>query len=151
MRLTPMTEAQYAAYRSTAEDGYARQIAESGAMSAAAAADKAARDFARYLPDGLRTPDQHLFAAYDGDTEVGMLWLRIADGEAYVFDIRVRPDRRGRGHGRAIMEAGEAECRSRGVTAIALNVFGGNTVARALYERLGFVTTSVQMRKRLDP
>jgi ribosomal protein S18 acetylase RimI-like enzyme len=144
-----MTDAQYMAYRETAEDDYARQIAESGGMSWEAAVDKAAADFRRLLPDGLHSPGQHLFTAYDDATEVGMLWLRIDDGEAYVLDISVRPDQRRRGYGRAIMEAGEAECRARGVTAIGLNVFGPNVAARALYDQLGYQVTAMQMRKRL--
>jgi ribosomal protein S18 acetylase RimI-like enzyme len=113
-----MTDAQYVAYRSTAEDGYARQVAESGAMSWAAAVEKAAADFARLLPKGLGTPDAHLFTAVQGDDEVGMLWLQLetaADGRhAFVYDIEVRPEYRRAGHGRAIMLAGEDFARTQG-------------------------------------
>jgi ribosomal protein S18 acetylase RimI-like enzyme len=148
-----MTDAKYVAYSESAEEGYARQIAESGSMSWAAAVQKASEDFESLLPKGLRTPDHHLFVAYDDDTQVGMLWLRIqagADGlQAFVFDVQVDPDQRRRGYGRAIMLAGEAECRERGVVSIGLNVFGQNVGARALYEQVGYEITSVQMRKRL--
>ena len=36
-----------------------------------------------------------------------------------------------------------------GLAAISLHVFGHNTAARALYEKLGFVTKSVLMSKAL--
>jgi ribosomal protein S18 acetylase RimI-like enzyme len=148
-----MSDAQYVAYSESAEGGYARQIAESGWMSWAAAVQKASEDYGSLLPKGLRTPDQHLFAAYDDDTQVGMLWLRIQARpgglQAFVFDVQVDPDKRRRGYGRAIMLAGEAECRKRGVVSIGLNVFGQNAGARALYEQIGYEITSVQMRKRM--
>ncbi|MFI5933186.1 GNAT family N-acetyltransferase [Actinoplanes sp. NPDC051494] len=158
-----MTDAQFARYRESAEEGYARQVAESGEMSWEAAVEKATNDYARILPDGLRTPDQFLFRAYDTAADetaaddkgagVGMLWLNIAlkvDGlQAWVYDVIVDEEHRRRGYGRAIMRAGEELCRSRAVRSIGLNVFGGNAGARALYEQEGYVTTALQMRKRL--
>ena len=41
----------------------------------------------------------------------------------------------------------EDEVRSRGLSHIALNVFGGNDVARSLYRSLGYAETAVFMRK----
>jgi ribosomal protein S18 acetylase RimI-like enzyme len=147
-----MTDEQYRDYRDTAEDGYAKQIAESGLMAWPDAVQKASDDFARMLPDGLATTDNHLWTAYD-DAEVGILWLRIearSDGRrAFVGDVSVRENVRRRGYGEAIMTAAEALSRDLGATTIALNVFGNNVGARALYEGLGYETTSVQMRKRL--
>ncbi|MFI7597528.1 GNAT family N-acetyltransferase [Actinoplanes sp. NPDC049681] len=144
-----MTDAQFAAYSASAEEGYARQIAESGAMSMQDAVAKAAADYRRLLPDGLGTPEHHLWHAYDGGTEVGLLWMHITAETAFVYDVEVREDRRGRGYGQAIMRAAEELCRARGVQSIGLNVFGQNTGARRLYEREGYEITSLQMRKQL--
>jgi ribosomal protein S18 acetylase RimI-like enzyme len=148
-----MTDEQYRAYRDTAEDGYAKHIAESGLMAWPDAVQKASEDFTRLLPDGLATADSYLWTAYDGAAEVGMLWLLIetrSDGRrAFVGDVRVRAEVRRRGYGEAIMTAAEALGRERGATTIALNVFGNNVGARALYEGLGYETTAVQMRKLL--
>jgi ribosomal protein S18 acetylase RimI-like enzyme len=148
-----MTDAQYVAYHERSADLYAKEIAESGTMSWEDSVAKAEADLAALLPHGLRTPDQHLFTAYDGDTEVGLYWLqirtRLAGPEGFILDVQVRPEQRRKGYGRAIMQAGEAECRRRGATAIGLNVFASNTGARALYDQLGYEVTSTQMRKRL--
>jgi ribosomal protein S18 acetylase RimI-like enzyme len=148
-----MTEDQYAAYLRTAAAEYAEQITDSGAMPAADALVKAEADFARLLPDGLATPGQHLWTAYDGDQEVGMLWLAVTDRSdgrhAFGYDFSVREDLRRRGHGRAMIEAAERICREMGVVSLGLNVFAQNTGARALYERMGFEVTSLQMAKRL--
>ena len=150
MRLEPMSEATFTEYRAGAEAEYAAEVAESGTMSAAEATEKAAADYQRLLPDGLRTPDQHLLAAVTDDgVEVGVLWLHVSGGKAFVYEIKVRPEHRRSGHGRAIMLAGEEYARARGVTSIGLNVWGANTVARSLYESLGYRTTSVAMRKEI--
>ena len=148
-----MTDEQYRAYRDIAEDGYAKEIAESGLMAWPDAVQKASEDFARRLPDGLATADSYLRTAYDDGAEVGMLWLLIetrSDGRrAFVGDISVREDLRRRGYGEAIMTAAEALGRELGAATISLNVFSSSVAARALYERLGYETTSLQMRKRL--
>jgi ribosomal protein S18 acetylase RimI-like enzyme len=153
MRLEPMTEEQYRAYREFAEEDYAGNIAKSGAMSLADAVEKSAADFGRLLPKGLATPDHFLWTGYDGDVEVGVLWLRIEpkpDGlHAFGFDFWVQPDLRRRGYGRAMMAAAERICRERGVVSVGLSVFGFNAGAQSLYEQMGFEVTAIRMSKRL--
>jgi ribosomal protein S18 acetylase RimI-like enzyme len=47
------------------------------------------------------------------------------------------------------MKLAEEEARSNGLHALALNFFGHNTAARALYSSLGYRETSVQVRKQI--
>ena len=155
VRLVPMTEEQYLAYRSTSDEGYAQDIASSGSMSLEDARAKSAADFARLLPDGLATENERFWTAYDAETdaEVGMLWVHYetrSDGlTAFGYDFQVQEPLRRHGYGRAIMTAAEAVLREQGVVSIGLNVFGDNLGARSLYEQMGFEATSIQMRKRL--
>lgn len=146
-----MTEEEYASYRADAESAYARDIHSSGTLSEARAREKARSDYARLLPQGLATPGSHLWTAYVESTPVGMLWVAVTEGPeestAFVYDVQVRPEHRRRGYGRAVMQAAEDFCLERGVSTLRLNVFGDNEAARALYEQLGFATTSVQMAK----
>lgn len=153
VRLEPMTERQYAAYRERAEDSYAEGIASSGAMSLEDARTKSVEDYARLLPDGLATEGNRLWTAYDGDAEVGVLWLAFRDsGEgltAFGYDFEVREELRRHGYGRSIMLAAEQLCRELGVVRVGLSVFGDNLGAQALYEQMGFEVASIQMTKRL--
>ena len=153
VRLEPMTDEQYRAYRETAEQDYAENIAKSGAMPLADAVQKATEDFARLHPDGLATSGDLVWTAYAGEVEVGMLGLRLqerSDGlHAFGFDFRVRPELRRHGYGRAIMAAAEQICRERNILSVGLNVFGFNLGAQSLYEQMGFEVTSIQMSKRL--
>jgi ribosomal protein S18 acetylase RimI-like enzyme len=55
--------------------------------------------------------------------------------------VEVRPDLRGQGYGRAIMQLAALWAQQRAAHAIGLNVFSHNTMARDLYERLGYRVT----------
>lgn len=55
-----------------------------------------------------------------------------------VHDMSVLPEHRGRGVGRALLKAVEAEARRRGACKITLEVLSGNDRAKALYLALGY-------------
>jgi ribosomal protein S18 acetylase RimI-like enzyme len=58
--------------------------------------------------------------------------------EAHLQELYVVPPRRGRGIGRALLEATIAAAREAGATGIDLNTGETDTAARALYESMGF-------------
>ena len=64
------------------------------------------------------------------------LWSGELD--AYLEELYVVPDRRGRGIGRALLEATLAAAREAGATRIELGTEEDDTAARALYESCGF-------------
>jgi len=79
-----------------------------------------------------------------------MFERRSAAGtSAFIYDIEVREDLRGRGWGRELMTYAERWAVERGSREIALNVFGGNALARGLYASLGYSERSVSMAKAL--
>ena len=88
-------------------------------------------------------PDGLLLAERDGRL-VGSHWTKThparegapAEGEVYV--VAVDPDARGTGLGRALVLAGLAHLRGRGLAAVSLYVDDDNAPAVALYRRLGF-------------
>jgi ribosomal protein S18 acetylase RimI-like enzyme len=143
-------------------DGYAEeQIRDyvgslTGVVPAEAALEKARRDRARFLPDGLATERHRLLAAENAAGQVvGYAWFGLDDPRtnsselAWLYDIRVDPAHRGAGYGAAILAAVEALARDAGAQRLGLNVFGQNTTAIALYERSGYRVTNQEMAKRL--
>jgi ribosomal protein S18 acetylase RimI-like enzyme len=114
---------------------------------------KADNDFVAVLPDGLETKDHLFFMIEDAGEPAGYLWLAERQGELghhlFVYGIEIDESHRGRGVGRAAMELAEAGARRLGIPRIALNVFGGNDVARGLYASLGYRETAVFMEKTL--
>ena len=145
MSLVPLTQAQFDEYRLHAVPEHAQSFVDAGTHTPEAATERVERDFEQLLGEGLDSPGEYLFVAYDGDDAVGMIWLHLPDADpgrtsvidAFVYDVSVQESKRRRGYGRAIMEQGIEVCRARGAHALGLNVFGYNVGARALYEQLG--------------
>jgi ribosomal protein S18 acetylase RimI-like enzyme len=149
-----MTRGEFDAWLPRQVAAYAALIASSGAMPKQAALEKARRDTVRHFSRGFTTPGQLVFRIMAGDTAVGWLWLGVPGPDpdplmAWVFDIEIDAAFRGRGYGRATMRLAEQEARVRGMTSLGLNVHGQNTVARSLYDSLGYAVTAQQMKKSL--
>jgi len=151
--LRTMTTEEYEAWVPAAIADYAAQHVAAGSRPADGSLDLARTEFAELLPGGLQTEQHYLLVAESAGERVGILWLRIptSGDAAFVFDVEVETQQRGKGFGRAIMLAAESYARDRGATALRLHVFGYNTVARSLYESLGYETTNVNMSKNLVP
>ncbi|HEX6526641.1 MAG TPA: GNAT family N-acetyltransferase [Streptosporangiaceae bacterium] len=157
LRLRPATRDEFDEWLPRQEAGYVEHILASGSLPPAQAREKARRDTARAFGGGLDTPGQLVFRLLAGDEPVGWLWLAVPGGDAdlrnprmaWVNDVEVDEEFRGRGYGRQAMLLAEQEARDRGMTSIGLNVHGHNTVARALYDSLGYQVMTQQMKKPL--
>jgi ribosomal protein S18 acetylase RimI-like enzyme len=107
----------------------------------------------RTFPDGPIAAGHLLFDVMSDDVVAGHVWLAGPEGDDstawFLWDIELEPAFRGRGVGRMVMEVLEEEVRRRGGREIVLSVFGWNTVARRLYEALGYEVDSLRMRKSL--
>ncbi|MDQ3919863.1 MAG: GNAT family N-acetyltransferase [Acidobacteriota bacterium] len=65
--------------------------------------------------------------------------LEFRGRDAFLDELYLRPEARGRGTGRKALEFVEGVCRSQGVRALHLEVERANTGAQALYRKSGFV------------
>jgi RimJ/RimL family protein N-acetyltransferase len=68
---------------------------------------------------------------------------------AFIYDIEIYEPFRRRGYASQALLAAEDKARELGLKAIALHVFGYNTGARALYDKLGYRVTDLTMAKDL--
>ena len=143
VRLQPMDDADYAAYREHADEEYAQERVAAGAdASIESARTTVAAQMAELLPDGPRTAGQLLWTVRDEQGErAGILWVALRDGFGFINDISVDESRRGQGIGTQALRAAAAEMRAAGLDVLALNVFGSNDDARRLYAREGFSET----------
>lgn len=133
---------------------YAADNVTAGRWPRRRAAERARAEFNRLLPQGMQTPGHYFYEIRDGGEEpVGSLWFAvIGEGEArsgYVYNVRVHPAWRGRGHARAALLEVERVAAGMGLAAVALHVFGFNAPAQALYRSLGYGITGFNMRKPL--
>ena len=131
---------------------YAGDHVRDGSWTAEASEERARSEVERLLPRGLETPDHYLFAIRVSSEDVGRIWFarRQEPGGrpyAFVYDLIVYPSHRRRGYAEAAMRAIEPMVRKLGLDRISLHVFGFNTGAIRLYERLGYAPTNVVMAK----
>ncbi|MEM4986245.1 GNAT family N-acetyltransferase [Collimonas sp. H4R21] len=134
-----LAAAQAAAYGTTLEG--ARNSAETAFRKIDADAEPAATG-------------QHLYVVEADGAPVGAVWFDIRQSGkehyAYLYDWVIWPEHRGKGYGKAAMQATEQRARENSASRLMLNVFTHNRFGADLYQRYGFVTASSILVKRID-
>lgn len=150
--LRPMSDAEFDEYMRVLRVNYAQERAESANTPLEEEQVEADRQIDQLLPEGLRSPGHYFWHVVDeAGNAVGTLWVfeDVAKHRAFIYGIEMRAEQRGKGYGTAALAALEETLRPRGVTRIALNVFGKNTGAQRLYARVGYYPTAIAMQKDL--
>ena len=120
--------------------------------------DALAPGFRDVLVDAVRAQDPRaavLIAQGADGTPLGFISLKMAADvtgveRGHVADLAVRDDVRRAGVGRALMQAGEAWARERGLPVLSLDVWSTNQPALAFYRALGYRPESLCLIKALD-
>ena len=120
--------------------------------------ERLAPGFAAVLDGAVRAQDSRstvLIAQSTSGTRLGFISLTVREDvtgieRGHVRDLGVIEDARKRGVGSALMRAGEAWARERGLPVLSLDVWATNERARAFYEALGYTPESLCLFKRLD-
>ena len=126
---------------------------------------KAERPFDATLKDGhinyydiaymIEAPEVEVIVAESGGEIVGSGYARMQDAKiyykhkkyAYLGFMYVKPEYRGKGVNKKVIEALEAWCLSQNITEIRLEVYNDNQSAVRAYEKTGFSKNLVEMRK----
>jgi ribosomal protein S18 acetylase RimI-like enzyme len=154
--LCPMRAEAFVPYLDAAIVGYAEDNVLSGRWPAEGAVERSRADFLSSLPQGLQTPDNHLFEikSHEDGPCVGVVWfvVQVRDGlrSAFVYDLEVKAEFRRQGHALRALRALEPLVAALGLSTIGLHVFGQNLGAQALYAKLGYGVTGINMLKHLD-
>jgi ribosomal protein S18 acetylase RimI-like enzyme len=125
------------------------------------------------MPEGERIAEAYLALLFSRCREFGgtvfvadfegrvvgfvAIWTRYRSSEpnddprehAFIPDLVVLAEYRGRGFGRALLRAAEARAREAGATSLQLSVKAGNTAALALYAAEGFAESEIYLEKPL--
>ncbi len=153
--LTSMTAAEYERYYERLVVEYAADKVRSGNWTSEESVRRSREECQTLLPQGPDTPGQHLYRILDTETgeRVGVVWL-AEDGRksppiGFIYDLEVEAPYRRRGYATRAMLALEVKARELGLATLSLHVFGFNHEARALYEKLGYAITNINMSKAL--
>ena len=118
-------------------------------VNAAFAVERSFVDRDRTTTDEIRTMMQRgTFVVVDRDTDalLACMFLERRDRHVYLGMLSIHPSQQGRGLGRAMMAAAEAQARAWGCGAIDIRILHLRTELPPFYLALGFVETG-----RTDP
>lgn len=129
---------------------YAEEHVRNGNWSAEEALERSRKEHQQLLPDGLESRNQYLFSIIDAsDQKLGILWVNIENGRAFIYDFRIDEAQRGKGYGKQALVALDEKLKAMDVQSVGLHVFGDNIKAQELYKKMGYQITGIHMKKVL--
>lgn len=151
VQLVPMEQEDFEPYLERDIQEYAEEHVRNGNWKTEEALERSRKEHERLLPDGLQSKDQYLFSILDNISgqKLGVLWVNIANKQAFIYDFRIDEAQRGKGYGKQALMALDEKLKSMNVESVGLHVFGNNTTAQELYKKMGYQITGIQMKKVL--
>lgn len=153
--LKSMSAETFDSFKRESQAAYATNLSSVEDIPLEVALKCASEQFDKLVPNGIATPGQSFFDVIEtaSGKPVGFLWLgvqnRFGRKVVSINDITIDSSYRGRGLGKALMKLVEEESRKVEAVRICLHVFYRNEAAKSLYLAMGFIPTSVYMRKDL--
>ena len=160
LQLQPMTQAMYNNFIKKAIQQYAEEVAQSKGIDLDKALQLSNKEFNSLLPNGLKSENQYLNTIINDENEnIGIMWFSTESdygkNEAFLCDIEINKEYRGKGYGRESMKLLESKIKEFNLGSICLHVFLRNEIACTLYNKIGYQEIKrgkggVLMRKTLD-
>lgn len=152
--LKGMTEKEYKDFRKASIRLFAESCMREDGISEDRAKQLAEESFQRATPDGFHTQGQYFFHLIRKGKKIGHLWFGSKPDSsfdtAFLYDIELLKEYRGKGFGKAAMQLLESEALRLGFSNMRLHVFGYNKTAMELYEKCGYRITNAYMAKDLE-
>ena len=154
IRLVEMTDEEFSDFRERSIATYAESNVLAGEWLEAEALEKSRGIHARLLLEGRLTFQHIFYSIYHEATgkSVGNVWLAVQRSPVrsvgFVYDIYVDEAFRRQGIGTQTLIELEAKARELELESLGLHVFSYNNGAIELYEKAGYLTTSMNMSKK---
>ncbi len=155
IELTPVTEQEFPEILQRSIQGFGQECVAVGRWEESEAYEQAKTIIEGDLPEGLNTPGNLFFHLVETQAQknVGYLWLEILVKDnlptVFIADIEIFKNFRRQGYASEAFKAVERLAKEKGIGRVCLHVFKHNEGALALYEKLGFKITGLNMLKNL--
>lgn len=114
--------------------------------------------YGSFLGEQMAEPDVVLLVAEQDGQVIGYAygaiegydWMALRGPAAVIHDLIVDPEYRGRGVGRALMNAMIATLTARGAPRLVLSTADRNESAQRFFERAGFRRTMIELTRELE-
>ncbi|MGC8547231.1 MAG: GNAT family N-acetyltransferase [Thermoplasmata archaeon] len=152
--LEPISDYEFNAYMEKSIEEYAKEKVRSGNWKENEAMELSKNSFHKLLPDGKNTKGHAVMSIIDRENgkNVGVLWVEWKNREfdsSYIWDIVIYKEFRRMGYGYSAMKELEKMAKINRSSSIVLHVFGHNRPAIEMYQKLGFKTTNIIMKKEI--
>lgn len=148
-----MNEEEFTNYRSLFINEYAQDLQKNRGYLSEKARIKAIESIDKPLYQGISTSKNQLWCIrqVNGPEEViGFLWLSITATSAWISDFYIYSKWRGCGFGSLALSEMKKALKEMGIDEVGLRVAPENDSARALYKKLGFHITGINMSQNLS-
>ena len=146
--LEPMQQEDFDRLLENEIKNYAADHVRNGNWPEEGSLERSRKKFETLLPDGVHSPNQHIWSLMEEENKIGFLWVQVKQDKAFIYDFVIHEEFRGKGYGKQALAAMDAKLRSMHVKDVGLHVFGDNSTAQELYKKMGFEITGINMRKR---
>ena len=138
-----MTQAMYNNFIKKAIQQYAEEVAQSKGIDLDKALQLSNKEFNSLLPNGLKSENHYLNTIINDEKEnIGIMWFSTESdygkNEAFLCDIEINKEYRGKGYGRESMDLLESKVKEFNMHTISLHVFLHNKIACSLYNKIGY-------------
>ena len=151
-----MNEQEFTQFYEQGILSYAEENVTAGRCKQEDAVEQSRLENERLLPQGRLTPDHDFYNIYCPNKKaiVGYLWTMVEtkfnQRTAFVYDVKIKENYRRQGYGQVAFRALEKIAKQQGIQRIGRHVFGHNPGAQALYKKLGYGVTGINMAKDLS-
>lgn len=154
IQLQKMPQAEFELYYPKDLQHLADELAKARDLTAEESLRQATASYDSLFPTRqVSSPDQFVFSIVDGGRKVGTLHFGIRRDKAFpyawIWNIEIAPEFRGKGYAKQALVAMESEVKILSISSIGLNVFGHNSTAIHLYRKLNYQVASMSMYKDL--
>ncbi|KEO83966.1 GNAT family N-acetyltransferase [Tumebacillus flagellatus] len=155
IHLVRMTEEQYKTFFEETVREYAEENVKEGRWTPSESMERATQETKELLPEGIQTNGHFLCSLHhEAAGVIGTLWYAVKENNheksAFIYSIQIYEKFQGKGYGKQALLALETDLASMNVRSIGLHVFGHNKRAYQLYAKLGYLPTSIKMKKLLS-
>ncbi len=155
VNLEPMTIMEFEAFLERDIRNFAEANVQGGYWDNTGALERSRREHKRLLSDGLATRNHYFYTIRNEEgAVVGMIWMTVDLSSqqkpfGFVYNLEIDEPYRRKGYATQAMSELEKVAKGFGLKQLQLHVFAHNQAARALYGKLGYALSSMNMLKEL--
>ena len=154
LRIRKLQHSEFTEYRRIAITEYQQDLIESQYFTKESAQKKAQESIDEAFPNGYIASHCMLqcieFFTANETQLIGYIWYNFQhDGSAFILDFYLFEAHQNKGIGQQVMALVDQQAKEQGATSIGLRVAPNNARALALYKKVGFQATGINMVKHL--